>query len=130
MGGPLTESRLEFFDRPYFGIVTTLRADGSPQSTMVWVERDGDTVSFNTAYGRAKPSNLERDPRVAVLVSSPDFYHWIAVDGRAELTTDGAEEQIDRLSRKYDGKPWDYVDGQRRVKVRVVPEHVTAYGLD
>jgi len=126
----LTQSQLEFLDEPYFGIVTTLRADGSPQSTMVWVERDGDTVSFNTAYGRAKPSNLERDPRVSVLVSSPDFYHWIAVDGRAELTTDGAEEQIDRLSRKYDGKPWEYVDGQRRVKVRVVPEHVTAYGLD
>lgn len=126
----MTQSQLDFLDEPYFGIVTTLRADGSPQSTMVWVERDGDTVSFNTAYGRAKPSNLERDPRVSVLVSSPDFYHWIAVDGRAELTTDGAEEQIDRLSRKYDGKPWEYVDGQRRVKVRVVPEHVTAYGLD
>ena len=129
MGGPLTEGQLELFDAPNFGIVTTVRADGSPQSTVVWVERDGDTVSFNTAYGRAKPGNLERDPRVSVLVTAPDFYHWVAVDGRAELTTDGAEEQIDRLSRKYDGKPWDYVEGQRRVKVRVVPEHVTAYGV-
>jgi len=125
----LTESQLELLDAQNFGIVTTLRADGSAQSTVVWVERDGDTVSFNTAYGRAKPGNLERDPRVSVLVTAPDFYHWVAVDGRAELTTDGAEEQIDRLSRKYDGKPWSYVDGQRRVKVRVVPEHVTAYGV-
>ena len=125
----MTERQLELVDGPNFGIVTTLRADGTPQSTVVWVERDGDTVSFNTAYGRAKPGNLERDPRVSVLVTAPDFYHWVAVDGRAELTTDGAEEQIDRLSRKYDGKPWGYVEGQRRVKVRVVPEHVTAYGL-
>ena len=125
----LTDAQLELFDQPYFGIVTTVRADGSPQSTVVWVERDGDSVSFNTAYGRAKPSNLERDPRVSVLVTAPDFYHWVAVDGRAELTTDGAEEQIDRLSRKYDGKPWPYVEGQQRVRVRVVPEHVTAYGL-
>ena len=129
MRGPLTESQLELLDAQNFGIVTTLRADGSAQSTVVWVERDGDTVSFNTAYGRAKPGNLERDPRVSVLVTAPDFYHWVAVDGRAELTTDGAEEQIDRLSRKYDGKPWSYVEGQRRVKVRVVPEHVTAYGV-
>ena len=129
MRGPLTEAQLAFFDEPYFGIVTTLRGDGSPQSTVVWVERDGGTVSFNTAYGRTKPANLERDPRVAILVTTPDFYHWIAVDGRAELTTDGAEEQIDRLSRKYDGKPWDYVAGQRRVRVRVLPEHVTAYGV-
>jgi PPOX class probable F420-dependent enzyme len=129
VGGPLTESQLAFFDEPYFGVVTTVRRDGSPQSTMVWVERDGDTVSFNTAYGRAKPANLERDPRVAVLVFAPDAYHWIAVDGRAELTTDGAEEQIDRLSRKYDGKGWSFVEGQRRLKVRVVPEHVTAYNV-
>jgi PPOX class probable F420-dependent enzyme len=127
--GPLTESQLAFFDEPYFGIVTTLRRDGSPQSTVVWVERDGDSVAFNTAYGRAKPANLERDARVSVLVTAPDFYHWIAVDGRAELTEHLADEQIDRLSRKYDGKPWDYVDGQRRVRVRVVPEHVTAYGV-
>ena len=125
----LTESQLAFLDEPYFGIVTTLRADGSAQSTVVWVERDGDSVSFNTAYGRTKPGNLERDPRVSVLVAAPDFYHWIAVDGRAELTTDGAEDQIDRLSRKYDGKPWGYVEGQRRVRVRVVPEHVTVYDV-
>ena len=125
----MTESQLAFFDEKNFGVVTTLRADGSPQSTVVWVERDGDSVSFNTAYGRVKPGNLERDARVSVLVTAPDFYHWIAVSGTAELTTDGAEEQIDRLSRKYDGKPWSYVEGQRRVRVRVTPEHVTAYGL-
>ena len=130
MRGPLTESQLDFLDGAHYGIVTTLRADGSPQSTMVWVERDGDSVGFNTAYGRTKPANLERDPRVAILVTAHDFYHWIAIDGRAELTTDGAEEQIDRLSRKYDGKPWSYVEGQRRVRVRVAPEHVTAYGVD
>lgn len=130
MGGPLTENQLALLDGESYGVVTTLRADGSPQSTVVWVERDGDSVGFNTARGRTKPANLERDARVSVLVTAPDFYHWVAVDGRAELTTDGAEEQIDRLSRKYDGKPWSYVEGQRRVRVRVVPERVTAYGVD
>lgn len=125
----MTENQLAFVDGANYGIVTTLRADGSPQSTMVWVERDGDSVGFNTAYGRTKPANLERDARVSVLVTADDFYNWIAIDGRAELTTDGAEEQIDRLSRKYDGKPWSYVEGQRRVRVRVVPEHVTVYGM-
>ena len=130
MRGPLTENQLAFLDGANYGIVTTLRADGSPQSTMVWVERDGESVGFNSARGRVKPANLERNPRVAILVTAPDFYHWIAVEGRAELTTDGAEEQIDRLSRKYDGKPWSYVEGQRRVRVRVVPERVTSYGVD
>jgi PPOX class probable F420-dependent enzyme len=126
----ITDGQLAFFDNPYYGIVTTLRADGSPHSTMVWVERDGDAISFNTALGRAKPGNLERDPRVAILVTAPDAYHWVAVSGHAELSTDGAEEQIDRLSRKYDGKPWPYVEGQQRLTVRVVPERLTAYGVD
>ncbi len=45
VGGPLNERRLELFDAPNFAIVTTLRADGSPESTVVWVERDGGTVS-------------------------------------------------------------------------------------
>jgi PPOX class probable F420-dependent enzyme len=130
MSPSFTASQLAFFDEAHYGVVTTLRPDGSPHSTMVWVERDGETVGFNTAYGRAKPSNLERDPRLSVLVTAPDFYHWVSVSGRAELTADGAEEQIDRLSRKYDGKPWEYVAGQRRVRVRVVPEHVTAYDVD
>jgi PPOX class probable F420-dependent enzyme len=130
MSPSFTASQLAFFDEAHYGVVTTLRPDGSPHSTMVWVERDGETVGFNTAYGRAKPSNLERDPRLSVLVTAPDFYHWVSVSGRAELTADGAEEQIDRLSRKYDGKPWEYVAGQRRVRVRVVPEHVTAYDID
>ncbi len=125
----LTRSQLEFFDDPNYAVVTTVRPDGSPHSTVVWIERDGDVPSFNTAYGRTKPTNLERDPRVSVLVVAPAFYHWISVSGRAELTTDGADEQIDRLSRKYDGKPWDFVAGQRRVRVRVVPEHVTAYDV-
>jgi len=125
----LTQGQLEFLDDPNYAVVTTLRADGSPQSTVVWIERDGDVPTFNTAYGRTKPTNLERDPRVSILVVAPDFYHWISVSGRAELTTDGAEEQIDRLSHKYDGKPWAYVEGQRRVQVRVIPEHVTAYDV-
>ena len=129
MRGPLTENQLSLLDEASYGIVTTLRADGSPQSTVVWIERDGDSVGFNTARGRAKPANLERNPRVAILVTAPDFYHWVAVDGRAELTTDGAEEQIDRLSRKYDGKPWSYVEGQERIKVRLLPDHVVDYGV-
>ena len=60
--------------------------------------------SFNTALGREKPSNLEHDPRAALLVVDPsDAYKWIAVDGHAELTTDGADAQIDKLAKKYLG---------------------------
>jgi len=76
----------------------------------------------------AKPSNLEHDGRVALLVvRENDFYTWVSIDGRAELTKDGAEEQIDALSRKYDGEPWTYRPGEERIKIRVLPEHIATY---
>jgi PPOX class probable F420-dependent enzyme len=125
----LSEEQRALLREPNYGVVTTLRPDGSPQSTVVWVDVDDDGVpTFNTARGRAKPSNLERDRRAALLVvRGDDFYDWVSIDGRVELTTDGAEEQIDRLSRKYDGKPWSYTPGQERIKVRLLPEHITTY---
>jgi PPOX class probable F420-dependent enzyme len=122
-------SKLDLLREPNYGVVTTLRPDGSPHSTVVWVDLDDDGVpTFNTAKGRTKPSNLENDARVALLVvRGGDFYDWVAIDGRAELTSDGAYEQIDALSRKYDGKPWQYRDGEERIKVRILPERVTSY---
>ena len=128
----LTDAQLEFLEQPYLGIVTTLREDGSPHNTVVWVDVDDGTPSFNTAYGRAKPTNLERDSRVALTVMDPaDPYKWLAVDGRAALTIDGADEQIDKLAKKYTGADeyQNRVEGQQRVKVRIAPAHVTATGL-
>lgn len=127
----LTDAQRALFEAPNYAVVTTLRPDGSPHSTVVWVELDDDGApTFNTTSNRVKGENLSGDPRVAVLVvEGGDFYRWVSVDGGVELTHDGAEEQIDRLSHKYDGKPWGYVAGQERVKVRVLPRHVTDYGL-
>jgi len=67
----LTDKQKEFLDRPYVGVVTTLRDDGSPHATVVWVDREDETVSFNTEYGRRKPAELEADPRVSLLVVDP-----------------------------------------------------------
>lgn len=129
----LTDKQKEFLDNSYVGVVTTLRADGSPHTTVVWVDREDGLVSFNTAYGRRKPANLERDPRLSLLVLDPnDPYRWLAVDGTAELTTEGADSQIDRLAKKYLGQdeyPWRNPE-ERRVTVRIRPSRVGSYGLD
>lgn len=129
----LTDKQQAFLEHPFAGVVTTLRPDGSPHSTIVWVDVADGAVSFNTAYGRVKPNNLERDPRVALLVLDPeDQYRWIAIDGRATMTTDGADAQIDRLAKKYLGKD-EYpfrVPDQVRVTVKIDPVHVQSYGLD
>jgi PPOX class probable F420-dependent enzyme len=126
----LTDEQAQLLLEPNFATVGTVGADGSPQLSIVWVDWDGKGVLFNTAAGRAKPSNLTRDPRVSVLVlDRRDGYRWVAVRGRAELTPDGADEHIDKLARKYTGEGWRKKPGEERLLVRVSPEQVSAYGF-
>ena len=120
-------------ESPYVGVVTTLREDGSPHSTIVWVDVEGDKVSFNTALGRAKPKHLEHDPRASLLMVDPsDSFKWVAVSGPVEVTEEGADAQIDKLAKKYLGQdeyPWRNPEEQR-ITVRIQPEHVDASGFD
>jgi len=130
----LKEAQKRFLDEnPFVGTVTTLRPDGSPHSTIVWVDVEDGKVSFNTARGRAKPRYLEQDPRASLLVVDPeDPYRWVAVSGHAELTEQGADAQIDKLAKKYMGKdkyPWRKPE-ETRVKVLIEPEQVSDYGFD
>jgi PPOX class probable F420-dependent enzyme len=130
----LTESERKFLDEnPYVGTVTTLREDGSPHSTIVWVDVDDGKVSFNTATGRAKPRHLEHDPRASLLVVDPnDAYRWVAISGHAQVTEEGADAQIDKLAKKYIGRdeyPWRKPT-ETRLKVLIEPEKVDASGFD
>jgi PPOX class probable F420-dependent enzyme len=129
----LTDKARTFLEQPFVGEVTTLRPDGSPHTTVVWVDVDTDEVIFNTAVGRAKERYLRRDPRVSLIVVDPqNSYRWVSVSGTAELSTDGADDEIDRLAKKYLGKdeyPWRSADEQR-INVRIRPEHVDVSGLD
>jgi PPOX class probable F420-dependent enzyme len=127
----LTESQARMFTDPYYGVVSAVRKDGSPHQTVVWVDYDGEDVLVNTAEGRAKPRHIRANPHVSVAVVDPqDPYRWISVSGPAEMTEEGAEEHIHKLSWKYFGRAYDLPEGQQRLLVRVKPERVTAYGLD
>ena len=130
----LEEKPRKFLEEsPYVGVVTTLRADGSPHSTIVWVDVEGDKVSFNTALGRAKPKHLEHDPRASLLMVDPNnSFKWVAVSGHTEVTEEGADAQIDKLAKKYLGKdeyPWRNPE-ETRIKVLIDPEKVDASGFD
>jgi PPOX class probable F420-dependent enzyme len=129
----LTEKARTFLQNPYVGEVTTIRPDGSPHTTVVWVDVDTDEVLFNTAVGRAKERYLRRDPRVSLIVVDPeDPYRWVSVSGTAELDTEGADDEIDKLAKKYLGQdeyPWRKPEEQR-INVRIRPERVETTGLD
>lgn len=113
---------------PVLANVATVAPDGSPHVTPVWVDVDGDDVVINTVEGRVKARNLARSAKVAVSVVDPaDPYRVVAFQGTvADITTDGADDHIDQLARKYLG-----VDtypmrqpSEVRIKVRIRPERV------
>ncbi len=129
----VTESERTFLEKPYVGVVTTLALDGSPQSTVVWVDVDDAEISVNTAHGRVKPRNLARDPRISLVVVDPgDPYRWLKVRGTATLVDEGADAQIDRLSKKYTGRDVyaSRQPGEKRVSVRIAAELIDSHGID
>jgi PPOX class probable F420-dependent enzyme len=129
----LTDAQRAFLGKPYVGVVTDLRPDGSPHSTVVWVDVDDDGVSFNTAWPRAKPRYLEQDPRVSLTVLDPeDPYRWISITGTAAFVDEGANDQIDRLAKKYTGADsyGGHQDHETRVSVRISPTRIESRGID
>lgn len=92
-------------DAPVFAHVATLMPDGAPQSSIMWIHRDGGRIVVNSAEGRVKIENLRRDPRVAVSFSPPDEpYRNVSIRGRAvEFRHDNGDAMIDMLARKYLG---------------------------
>ncbi|MFG2354261.1 PPOX class F420-dependent oxidoreductase [Streptomyces sp. NPDC048521] len=117
-------------DDKVFIVVGTVQPDGSPQMSPVWVKRDGDTLLFSTTVDRRKKKNLDRDPRVTVVVMNPEQpYEYAEIRGTAEMTTEGGPELIDELSQKYTGKKYaDFnpasADDAERVVVRITPRKI------
>ena len=112
--------------------VATLRADGSVHVAPVWVDIQDGLPVVNTAEGRAWPNNLERDPRVTLTVQNMENpYEYLTIRGRADApTTDGADEHIDAMAKKYMDKD-EYPlrqPGEQRVIIRVEPEHTKVWG--
>ena len=122
----------ELLEAKNFAQVGTLRKDGSPSVTPAWVDVKDGLVWLNSAEGRAWPTNLRRDPRVALNVQNlENTQEYVAIRGRvAEMTHDGADEHIDSLAKKYlglDAYPFRQ-PGEQRVIIKVAPESVTHRG--
>lgn len=113
-------------DGKTFAVVSTINPDGSPQSTVIWVKRDGDDVLFSTVRGRRKTRNMERDPRVSICAYDPaQPYSYFTVDGTVTLVEEGGPELINELSLKYDDRPYTFdLPGTVRVVCRLTPNKV------
>jgi len=127
MAIPLSDATLRLVDGKNYAVLATVNPDGSPQTSVVWVGRDGDDLLFSTVEGRVKHRNMRRDPRVSVTVidwSDPENY--VELRGRVSMTPDHGRRLDTQLSWKYDGRdPGQDRPGAVRVVVRMVVEKAT-----
>jgi len=131
MPAALNHFDLELLTGKNFAEFVTLSPDGAPHATVTWIDASAGHVLVNTAAGRKKDRNVQRDPRVAVcVVHRDDPYRWITVQGTVveRVIGEEADAHIDSLSRKYDGTLWSPVDGQVRVQYRIRPDRIVRYG--
>ncbi len=122
----------DILDKKAFAHLATVGRDGTPQITPVWIDFDGTHIRFNTARGRVKDRNLQRNPRVALAIQDPDNpYRYVQIRGLvAEMTERGADAHIDALAKKYLGQDkYPYRQpGEVRVTVKILPERVQGLG--
>jgi PPOX class probable F420-dependent enzyme len=130
----LPENVTKLFKDKNYGIVTTLRQDGTPHSTPVWIDSDGERVMFNTAVGRAKERHLRKNPWVSITVLPSENLQsgYVVVYGKAVGfdESEKANEHIDAMAQKYLGEakyPWLAPDEQR-VIIEIEPERYDGFG--
>ena len=123
---------LDLFGPPNHAVLSTLQADGSPQASVVWITHDRGIPSFNTARGRVKVRNLQRDPRCTFVVFDlADPERYVEVRGTARIAPDDGLDHCQTLSYAYDGAPFrELEDGEVRVVVTIDPEHVFYHAGD
>lgn len=129
-------THVDLFQKPVHGVLTTLMPDGMPQSSVVWVDYDGEYVLINTTLERQKGRNMHVNPKVTVLViDSNDASRWVEVRGRViEMTREGAEAHADKLTQRYcpgkqlfyrDVYPPEQKEKETRVIARIQPLKVS-----
>ncbi len=108
--------------------LATIRKDGTPHVTPVWVDHDRDHLLVNVRVDRLKAANLRERRAVAVSVNDlANPYRYLTVSGIVvSWTEDGWREHMDRLTQRYMGiprYPWSF-PGERRAIFRIAPQRV------
>ncbi|MFI5615991.1 PPOX class F420-dependent oxidoreductase [Streptomyces sp. NPDC051567] len=126
----LNDTVRELLDAPHPAVLVTLDPDGSPQSSVVWVIRDGDELLVSTERSRRKARNAVRDARVGLTVFDlADPSRYAEIRGTATVTEDTGRATAVRIAESYTGpgggKPFlEAPADQVRVIVRITPAKV------
>ena len=127
----------DFVSQNHQGVLSTFRKNGAAQLSIISCGPYRDGVAFTTPADRVKLANLKRDPRCTLLVSRPDWWGYVVIEGHAEVmssdNTDAEELQLAlrdvyRAAAGKEHPDWEEYDqamrDDRRVVIIVVPEHI------
>jgi PPOX class probable F420-dependent enzyme len=132
----LNDAVRKLLDDPNPAVLATVNADGSPQTSVVWVGRDGDELVISSQAGRRKERNIRRDPRVSISVlDRDDPLQYVELRGVATVTEDVGRELAVRLEEQYGGPGAgdEYLELPPeviRVVIRITPLRVVGYAAD
>lgn len=103
MAATIPEGFRDILTKKTFVHLATMMKDGTPQSSPVWVDVEGDHIVVNSAKGRVKDRNMRANENVAVSATDPDNpYRALMIQGRVvKITEEGADEHIDKMAKKY-----------------------------
>jgi PPOX class probable F420-dependent enzyme len=120
----------ELLKEPNFCHVAVPAQDGTIQAVVVWCDVEDDQVVLNSAEGREWPDNLRRAGQATVTVMNlRNPQEYVTIVGRlVEDTNDGADDVINALAHKYNGRDYDFEPGQQRVTFKLAPERVAHRG--
>jgi PPOX class probable F420-dependent enzyme len=110
-----------------FAVLTTLLPGGQPQTHVMWIDADDEHVIINTELHRQKFKNVERDPRVTVMIwDRKNPYRYVEVRGQVTDVVRGQEarDHIDACSRRYLGKDYPTPIQSERVILKISPDRV------
>jgi PPOX class probable F420-dependent enzyme len=128
MTAPLDDRARELLDGRPLTTLTTINASGQPQSTIVFVRRDGDTVLFSTIKGRVKTRNMVRDPRVTLLVLNTADGRWVEIQGTVRIDEDPQKVLLHEMYERFmNGATPPPEPTAERLIVRVTPTRVFTF---
>jgi PPOX class probable F420-dependent enzyme len=115
-----------FLNEVYPAVVGTARRNGSVAMTPVWFEYADGLIWLNGGPNRAWFKRMRRTSRASLLLLDPkNMFRCARIDGRLiEATAEGADEHIERLSRRYTGGPYPAPKVDRLI-VKIEPTAVT-----
>jgi PPOX class probable F420-dependent enzyme len=123
-------------DGPHLSVLATTDADGKPQTSVIFVKRDGDDILFSTIKGRRKTINMSRDPRVNLLIhglpvdrlnEAGDGPNYATISGTVELTDDpNGSFHHEMYGIHMGGAAPPPEPGAQRLIVRIVPQRIYA----